>query len=227
MKPPPPSTWTPTKVLQANLQHSVAATAQLRRCLEGLPTAVALLQEPWTGSGHIRGLSNTKGKLYYSTMHAIPRACILTTNNICAQQLTEFCSRDLCAIKLQVPMPTGCRDLVLVSAYMPGEDEPPPLELQRLVSHCERTGLAIIIGADSNAHHPLWGMETSNNRGATDSPLCRGCMETEETAAHVVLECSGVAPYRAKYLGSPRDLPEVLLNIKGLVGFLEELGWQD
>ncbi|XP_047987832.1 uncharacterized protein LOC125230921 isoform X2 [Leguminivora glycinivorella] len=181
MKPLPPSTWTPTKVLQANLQHSVAATAQLRRCLEGLPTAVALLQEPWTGSGHIRGLSNTK----------------------------------------------GCRDLVLVSAYMPGEDEPPPLELQRLVSHCERTGLAIIIGADSNAHHPLWGMETSNNRGATDSPLCRGCMETEETAAHVVLECIGVAPYRAKYLGSPRDLPEVLLNIKGLVGFLEELGWQD
>ncbi|XP_047992081.1 uncharacterized protein LOC125230871 [Leguminivora glycinivorella] len=63
--------------------------------------------------------------------------------------------------------------------------------------------------------------------GATDSPLCRGCMETEETAAHVVLECIGVAPYRAKYLGSPRDLPEVLLNIKGLVGFLEELGWQD
>ncbi|XP_047988499.1 uncharacterized protein LOC125228094 [Leguminivora glycinivorella] len=63
--------------------------------------------------------------------------------------------------------------------------------------------------------------------GATDSPLCRGCMETEETAAHVVLECSGEAPYRAKYLGSPRDLPEVLLNIKDLVGFLEELEWQE
>ncbi|XP_063536077.1 uncharacterized protein LOC134751034 [Cydia strobilella] len=110
---------------------------------------------------------------------------------------------------------------------MPGEDEPPPAELQRLVSHCERAGLALIIGADSNAHHPLWGMETSNNRGVTDSPLCRGCMETEETASHVVLECSGVAPYRAKHLGSPRDLPEVLLNIKGLIGFLEELGWQD
>ncbi|XP_063631287.1 uncharacterized protein LOC134802581 [Cydia splendana] len=96
-------------------------TAQLRRCLAGLPTAVALLQEPWTGNGHIRGLSDTK----------------------------------------------GCRDLVLASAYMPGEDEPPPAELQRLVNHCERSGLAIIIGADSNAHHPLWGMETSNNRGKT------------------------------------------------------------
>ncbi|XP_063367833.1 uncharacterized protein LOC134656250 [Cydia amplana] len=52
--------------------------------------------------------------------------------------------------------------------------------------------------------------------GVTDSPLCRGCMEKEETASHVVLECSGVAPYRAKHLGSPRDLPEVLLNIKAL-----------
>ncbi|XP_063380948.1 uncharacterized protein LOC134667460 [Cydia fagiglandana] len=63
--------------------------------------------------------------------------------------------------------------------------------------------------------------------GVTDSPLCRGCMEEEETASHVVLECSGLAPYRAKHLGSPSDLPEVLLNIKGLIGFLEELGWQD
>ncbi|XP_063382581.1 uncharacterized protein LOC134668985 isoform X2 [Cydia fagiglandana] len=74
-----------------------------------------------------------------------------------------------------------------------------------------------------------WRIESSplRNSGVTDSPLCRGCMEKEETASHVVLECSGLAPYRAKHLGSPRDLPEVLLNIKGLIGFLEELGWQD
>ncbi|XP_061725320.1 uncharacterized protein LOC133531197 [Cydia pomonella] len=46
-----------------------------------------------------------------------------------------------------------------------GEDEPPPAELQLLVSHFERAGLAVIIGAESNAHHLLWGMETSKNRG--------------------------------------------------------------
>ncbi|XP_063531089.1 uncharacterized protein LOC134742085 [Cydia strobilella] len=61
----------------------------------------------------------------------------------------------------------------------------------------------------------------------TDSPLCRACMEAEETAAHVILECPGVAEYRAQYLGSPGPLPEVVGNIKGLLGFLEELGWQE
>ncbi|XP_063362820.1 uncharacterized protein LOC134651652 [Cydia amplana] len=58
---------------------------------------------------------------------------------------------------------------------MPGEDEPPPAELQRLVNHCERSGLAIIIGADSNAHHPLWGMKTSNNRGAEPTFVNKRC----------------------------------------------------
>ncbi|XP_063630304.1 uncharacterized protein LOC134801617 [Cydia splendana] len=60
-----------------------------------------------------------------------------------------------------------------------------------------------------------------------DSPLCRACMEAEETAAHVILECPGVAKYRAQHLGSPGSLPEVVGNIKGLLGFLVELGWQE
>ena len=62
--------------------------------------------------------------------------------------------------------------------------------------------------------------------GITDSPLCRGCMDEEETAAHVLLECTSVASYRTKHLGTPRSLPEVTSNLKGLVGFLEEIGWQ-
>ncbi len=62
--------------------------------------------------------------------------------------------------------------------------------------------------------------------GITDSPLCRGCMDEEETAAHVLLECTSVANFRTKHLGTPRSLPEVTSNLKGLVGFLEEIGWQ-
>ena len=50
-------------------------------------------------------------------------------------------------------------------------------------------------------------------------------MEAEETAAHVLMECTSVANYRATYLGTPRSLPEVTRDIKKLVGFLEELGW--
>lgn len=61
--------------------------------------------------------------------------------------------------------------------------------------------------------------------GVTDSPLCRACLEAEETAAHVLMECTGVADYRAKHLGQSRDLPGIVGNVKGLLAFLEELGW--
>ncbi|CAH2244745.1 jg24427 [Pararge aegeria aegeria] len=44
----------------------------------------------------------------------------------------------------------------------------------------------------------------------TDSPLCRACMEADETPTHVLLRCRGVAEQRAAYLGSPTSLPEEL-----------------
>ncbi|CAH2091349.1 unnamed protein product [Euphydryas editha] len=59
------------------------------------------------------------------------------------------------------------------------------------------------------------------------SPLCRACLEAEETAAHIVLESTGVTTYRAKHLGSPKALPEIIGDTKGLINFLQELGWQD
>ncbi|KAI5634242.1 hypothetical protein NE865_13043 [Phthorimaea operculella] len=61
--------------------------------------------------------------------------------------------------------------------------------------------------------------------GVTDSPLCRACMEEEETAVHVVLHCKEVATYRAKYLGNPGSIPEALSDLVGLLSFLGELGW--
>ncbi|XP_047997594.1 uncharacterized protein LOC125235176 [Leguminivora glycinivorella] len=136
----------------------------------------------------------------------------------------SFCSRDLCAIKLHGAQNSSLKEMVVASVYMPEADDPPPHDLTRLVNYCEEEGLELIVATDSNAHHPLWGMTTGNER---DSPLCRACTEAEETAAHVILECPGVAEYRAQHLGSPGCLPEVVGNIKGLLGFLVELGWQE
>ncbi|CAH2242922.1 jg14491 [Pararge aegeria aegeria] len=55
--------------------------------------------------------------------------------------------------------------------------------------------------------------------GRTDSPLCRACMETEETPIHVILQCNGVAEQRAAYLGSSATLHEALGNLGGLLSF--------
>lgn len=153
------------RVITANLHHSIAATAQIRRWLEGQPTTITLIQEPWIDKGRIRGFSNTGGKLIYSTNHDNPRTCILTSNNLNVQPLTEFCCRDLCAIRLTLPQPACCKEVVLASVYMHEQNDTPPQELRSLVNHCEQAGLELIIGTDSNAHHPLWGMDRSNDRG--------------------------------------------------------------
>ncbi|XP_026323137.1 uncharacterized protein LOC113232584 [Hyposmocoma kahamanoa] len=126
-------------------------------------------------------------------------------------------------LKLLTDAATALPDVVL---YMAETDVPPPQEMVQLINHCEQNGQHIVVAPESNAHHPLWGMELANDRSITDSPLCRACKEGEETAVHILLECSGVANYRAKYLGVPRALPEVLSKPKRL-RFLEELRWHE
>ncbi|KPJ13142.1 hypothetical protein RR48_01413 [Papilio machaon] len=61
--------------------------------------------------------------------------------------------------------------------------------------------------------------------GMTDSPLCRACMEEEETALHIIQHCPALSNYRVRYLGPPRSPPEITSNIKGLLGFFGELDW--
>ena len=158
---PPPN----CKVLQANLHHSITATAQTRKWLEVNNTAVALIQEPWISRGRICGLSNLGGKLITGMYLDKPRTCIYVSKNIQAQPLTEFCSRDVCAIKLLADIGSGLPEVVMASAYMPEEDDPPPHDLTRLISDCESKGLDLLVAADSNSHHQLWGMSRCNGRG--------------------------------------------------------------
>ncbi|CAH2212531.1 jg854 [Pararge aegeria aegeria] len=61
--------------------------------------------------------------------------------------------------------------------------------------------------------------------GKTDSPLCRACMETDETPTNVLLRCRGVAEQCAAYLGTPASLPEALGDLGGLLSFWSELCW--
>ncbi|CAH2217948.1 jg27759 [Pararge aegeria aegeria] len=69
-----------------------------------------------------------------------------------------------------------------------------------------------------SSHSELW------INGITDSPLCRACMEADETPTHVLLQCRGVEEQRAAYLGCPASLPEALGDLGGLLSFWSELG---
>ncbi|XP_073948802.1 uncharacterized protein [Choristoneura fumiferana] len=85
--------------------------------------------------------------------------------------------------------------------------------LSRKLRGLRRDQLRLLVGALTG--HALLNKHL-HNLGVTDSPLCRACMEAEETATHILLECSGVANYRALHLGSPGSLQEVAGNASGL-----------
>ncbi|RVE49422.1 hypothetical protein evm_005934 [Chilo suppressalis] len=61
----------------------------------------------------------------------------------------------------------------------------------------------------------------------TDSPLCRGCMEAEETPQHVIMECRSVADQRARLLQSPESFPEACSSLSRLLSFWTDIGWLD
>jgi splicing factor 45 len=149
---------------QVNLHHSKAASAAL--CAAMRNCEVALIREPWTYKGEIKGLQEVGGELIYSRSTQNPRTCILVKKGFQILPLMKHCSRDLTAVKIKSSSEEGLREIILGSAYLPYDVEPPPSrELERLVTWCRAEGTHLIIGCDANSHHTSWGSTNINNRG--------------------------------------------------------------
>lgn len=157
----------PIKCLQINLHHAKAASDVLSRRFIWEQLSIALIQEPWTQGNNIRGLPTSSCKLIYHDSHENPRAAILLNNNINFVPVPEFITKDLVAVQVEVPMSRGKQDVIIASAYFPGDDTnlPPPEEVRSLVKHCKRRNKHLILGCDANAHHSVWGSTNNNKRG--------------------------------------------------------------
>lgn len=153
------------KFLQANLQHSRAASMIFSRTFEKNNITIGLLTEPYYSQGKIRNLSG--GKLIYnSTTGERPRACIYLHKDIQCFVLNEFCSNDVVAVGINNFTINGkTKDLIVCSTYMDSTVQEIPTQLTNLLNHCKSKNMNLIIGTDSNAHHTLWGSRQSNNRG--------------------------------------------------------------
>jgi hypothetical protein len=68
------------RVLQVNLHHSRAASAAL--CPAMRYCDVALIQEPWTYKGKIKGLKEVGGELIYSRSIQHPKTHILVKKRL-------------------------------------------------------------------------------------------------------------------------------------------------
>ena len=138
-----------TSLIQANVQHSIAASRAFSRTAAVKGTDMALIEEPWVHEGCIMGLNIPGYTLFCGGGIDKPRACMLARNmNI--WMLPEFSSRDLAAFLIKYNEGKVERSLVVYSAYLPFDSEDPPLrrEFKKLTHYCEENKL--VIGCNSN-----------------------------------------------------------------------------
>jgi hypothetical protein len=152
--------------IQANLQHSTAASVILSRTVGVKGIDLALIQEPWYRDGCVSGLNIPGYTLYSVGGKERPRACILA-RNMNVWELPGFSDRELVAILVKYREHGVERRLVVSSCYLPfdSEDHPPSSELEKLVRYCEKENLYLIAGCDSDSHHTAWSSTNCNGRG--------------------------------------------------------------
>jgi len=133
--------------IQANLQHSIAASGLLTRTVGVKGIDMALVQEPWYREDCIRGLNIPGYTLYSARGKERHRACILA-RNMNAWVLPGFSCRDLVAILIKYIEDGAERQLVVCSAYLPYDsvDPRPSREMEELVQYCEDENLCLIVG---------------------------------------------------------------------------------
>nr|CAI5854408.1 unnamed protein product [Callosobruchus analis] len=127
---------------EANLHHAGDASYVLswRSAMQRLD--FALIQEPSiSNEGRIPGLGNCPG----------------------------YCTQDVVAVQITVPEETSRGDIVICSAYFPGEtgQEAPPAAVRDLITYCRRNNKQLVLGYEANAHHMDWGSSDISIRGWT------------------------------------------------------------
>jgi hypothetical protein len=127
---------------------------------------VALIQEPWTYRGEIKGLKEVGGELIESRSIQNPRTCILVKKDFQVLPLMHYCSRHLTAVNIKTSCCRGPREIILRSAYLSYDAAEPPStrELERRVMGCRVEGTHLVVSCDANVHHTSSGSTSINNR---------------------------------------------------------------
>lgn len=113
------------RLVQINLQHCAGASAALTRRYVNERLDMALIQEPWVHNG-IKGLNLKSTNLICDKTVSNPRAAILINNKLNYLPLNNHISKDCVALLVRVDGDTGSSDIVIASAYFPGDDPNAP-----------------------------------------------------------------------------------------------------
>lgn len=57
----------------------------------------------------------------------------------------------------------GVRMVVVLSKYLPYNEEISTTDIRKVISHCKSQNLELTIGCDANVHHEAWGSTNIND----------------------------------------------------------------
>lgn len=159
-------------IKQINLHHCITATSLISRQMDLLQTKnqklIVLIQEPWINRNIIRGFDENKVNLFYKRITNVrPRTCIVASKELNATLLPQYSSGDVTTVLINTKNGDDSEEFLLSSFYLPYEEQHkiPDDTARDAIEFSASSGIPIIIGADCNAHHILWGSSDTNSRG--------------------------------------------------------------
>ena len=120
---------------------------------------IALIQEPPLRQGEVIGYANP---LICLQTGEKPRAAIIHNPSLEIWQLPHLSDRDC---QTAIWRNAKQNPILIVSAYWDITYDKIPIMLTNAIKNAKEKKYDIIIGIDSNAHHPAWGSPDSNPRG--------------------------------------------------------------
>lgn len=148
------------QLLQINLHHCKAASAELVLRLSTGAVDMVFVQEPWVVGGRVCGLKIPGFKLIVAE-ESSPRACILARSSLNVFLLSAYSDRDATVVSLELSRGS----IWLASVYFPNPGPIPSEGVKNLTRDSGAAGRQLLLCGDVNAHHVLWGSTDINERG--------------------------------------------------------------
>jgi ribonuclease HI len=148
------------RLLQINLHHCKAASAELVLRLSTGAVDIVFVQEPWVWGGRVCGLKIPGFKLIVAE-ESSPRACILAKISLDVFLLSAYSDRDATVVSLELRRSS----IWLASVYFPNPGPIPSEKVGNLIRDADAVGRQLVLGGDVNAHHTIWGSTDINERG--------------------------------------------------------------
>ena len=146
-------------MFQVNLNRCKQAQLNLNTDLDKAGTFIALVQEPYYGNNYM-SLVNKQITCIPANRKGQPRAAIFASSNQAISEVGALTSRDTAAGILKIEG----KSTLIISMYMDITATEILPQLDTVLQYAKQKRLALLIGADCNAHHTAWGNQ-DNPRG--------------------------------------------------------------